>query len=88
MCKITLIVFISCSDLLLAQQWNWAANGGGGGNTDLCNGIATDSKGSAYSVGTVSGTAEFGCATLSPGNLIGGTFVMNSVKKEKPALCH
>ena len=51
-----------------AQQWNWAASAGGGGNVDFCHGIATDSQGNAYWVGTVSGDVDFGCATLSTGN--------------------
>ena len=57
---------------LHAQQWNWAADAGGGGNTDFCYGIATDSQGSAYWVGTVSGSADFGCGTLAPGSTIAG----------------
>lgn len=55
-----------------AQQWNWAADGGGGGNTDFCFAIATDSQGNAYWVGSVSGTADFGCGTLSPGTTVAG----------------
>lgn len=55
-----------------AQQWNWAADAGGGGNVDFCFGIATDSQSNAYWVGSVSGTADFGCGTLSPGNTIAG----------------
>lgn len=53
---------------LHAQQWNWAADAGGGGNVDFCHDIATDSQGNAYWVGTVSGDVDFGCATLSTGN--------------------
>ncbi len=55
-----------------AQQWNWAVDAGGGGNTDFCWDIATDSQGNSYWVGSVSGTADFGCATLNPGNTIAG----------------
>lgn len=55
-----------------AQQWNWASDAGGGGNTDFCFGVATDSQGNAYWVGSVSGTADFGCGTLSPGSTIAG----------------
>lgn len=55
-----------------AQQWNWASDAGGGGNTDFCYGIGTDSQGNAYWVGSVSGTADFGCGTLTPGNTIAG----------------
>ncbi len=57
---------------LHAQQWNWAASAGGGGNTDFCSGIATDSQGNVYWVGSVSGTADFGCGTLTPGSTIAG----------------
>jgi hypothetical protein len=57
---------------LQAQQWNWAASAGGGGNTDFCQGIATDSQGNVYWVGSVSGTADFGCGTLTPGSTIAG----------------
>jgi len=57
---------------LHAQQWNWAASAGGGGNTDFCQGIATDSQGNVYWVGSVSGTANFGCGTLTPGSTIAG----------------
>ena len=46
---------------------------GGGGNTDFCFGIASDSQGNAYWVGSVSGTADFGCATLTPGSTIAGS---------------
>lgn len=35
---------------------------------DFCHGIATDSQGNAYWVGTVSGDVDFGCATLSTGS--------------------
>ncbi len=55
-----------------AQQWNWAADAGGGGNTDFCWTIGTDSQGNAYWAGSVSGTADFGCATLNPGSTIAG----------------
>ena len=57
---------------LRAQRWNWAADAGGGGNTDLCWDIATDSQANAYWVGSVSGTADFGCGTLAPGNTSAG----------------
>lgn len=58
--------------ILHAQQWNWAASAGGGGNSDFCHGIATDSQGNVYWVGSVSGTANFGCGTLTPGSTIAG----------------
>jgi hypothetical protein len=65
-----LLVLLTTS--LNAQQWNWAVDAGGGGNTDLCYDIATDSQGNAYWVGSASGTANFGCATLTPGSTIAG----------------
>jgi len=67
-----LIPFFLLSVHVFAQQWNWAADAGGGGNTDFCYGIATDSQSNAYWVGSVSGTADFGCGTLAPGNTIAG----------------
>ncbi len=64
-----IIIFLFVSWLpSRAQQWNWAASAGGGGNVDFCHGIATDSQGNAYWVGTVSGDVDFGCATLSTGS--------------------
>lgn len=67
-----LFAFLINTSLLHAQQWNWAVDAGGGGNTDFCFGVATDSQGNAYWCGSVSGTAAFGCATLTPGeNVVG-----------------
>ena len=56
---------------LCAQQWNWAVDAGGGGNTDFCWGIATDSQGNAYWAGSISGSADFGCTTISPSAIAG-----------------
>lgn len=68
-----LLVFLSCFfTTVLAQQWNWAIDAGGGGNTDFCYDIATDSQGNAYWVGSVSGTAAFGCATVNAANTVAG----------------
>lgn len=58
--------------LAQGQQWNWAVDAGGGGNTDFCYDIATDSQGNAYWVGSVSGTAAFGCATVNAANTVAG----------------
>lgn len=66
------IFLVLFTTTLQAQQWNWAVDAGGGGNTDLCYGIATDSQGNAYWVGSTSGTADFGCAVLSPGSTVAG----------------
>ena len=54
-----------------AQDWNWAIDAGGTGNTDFCWGIATDSQGNAYWAGSISGTADFGCTTVSPPQIAG-----------------
>lgn len=54
-----------------AQQWNWAVDAGGGGNTDFCWGIATDSQGNAYWAGSISGSADFGCTNISPPAIAG-----------------
>ncbi|MBK6775463.1 MAG: SBBP repeat-containing protein [Flavobacteriales bacterium] len=56
---------------LNAQEWNWAVDAGGGGNTDFCWGIATDSQGNAYWAGSIGSTADFGCTTLSPSAIAG-----------------
>jgi hypothetical protein len=48
-----------------AQQWNWATMAGGGGNTDLCYHIDSDSQGNVYWVGTVSGNVNFSGQTFS-----------------------
>jgi hypothetical protein len=66
---------------LYAQQWNWAASTGGGGNVDFCHGIATDSQGNAYWVGSLAGTVDFGCGTITDGN----SDVMGFVAKRSPA---
>lgn len=70
--RILLALLLSLPITLHAQQWNWAASAGGGGNTDFCQGIATDSEGNVYWVGSVSGTVDFGCGTLTPGNTVAG----------------
>ena len=70
--KITLIVFISYANLILAQQWNWAVSAGDGSNVDQCYGIATDSEGNAYWAGSVRGTSEFGCCTITTGSNTAG----------------
>ncbi|MEZ4739621.1 MAG: SBBP repeat-containing protein [Flavobacteriales bacterium] len=50
-----------------AQVWNWAVSAGDGSNVDQCYGIATDSEGNAYWAGSVRGTSEFGCGTITTG---------------------
>ena len=67
-----LTLVLLCTLHTNAQQWNWAVDAGGGGNTDFCWGIATDSQGNAYWAGSVSGTADFGCGSLTPGTTIAG----------------
>jgi hypothetical protein len=57
---------------LHAQQWNWAVSAGGTSNNDHFLGIASDSEGNLYGVGTVRATADFGCGILAPGNSNGG----------------
>jgi len=64
LCSLLALLFTT----MHAQQWNWAADAGGGGNVDFCYGIATDSQGNAYWVGSASGDVDFGCATLSTGS--------------------
>lgn len=55
-----------------AQQWNWAVSAGDGSNVDFCMGIATDSQGNAYWAGSVRGTSEFGCGTVTTGSNTAG----------------
>ena len=55
-----------------AQQWNWAVSAGDGSNVDQCYGIATDSQGNAYWAGSVRGTSEFGCGTITTGSNTAG----------------
>ncbi len=64
---LALVAFVQ----LHAQDWDWAVDAGGAGNTDFCWGIATDSHGNAYWAGSISGTADFGCSTVSPPQIAG-----------------
>ncbi len=57
---------------LHAQQWNWAVSAGDGSNVDQCYGIATDSQGNVYWAGSVRGTSEFGCGTITTGSNTAG----------------
>jgi hypothetical protein len=75
-----LALLLSLPITLHAQQWNWAASAGGGGNVDFCFGIATDSEGNAYWVGSLSGTVDFGCGTITDGN----SDVMGFIAKRSP----
>lgn len=75
-----LALLLSLPLTLHAQQWNWAASAGGGGNVDFCYGIATDSQGNAYWVGSLAGTVDFGCGTITDGN----SDVMGFIAKRAP----
>lgn len=55
-----------------SQVWNWAVSAGDGSNVDQCYGIATDSEGNAYWAGSVRGTSEFGCGTITTGSNTAG----------------
>ena len=57
---------------LEAQVWNWAVSAGDGSNVHFCLGIATDSQGNAYWAGSVRGTSEFGCGTITTGSNTAG----------------
>lgn len=48
-----------------AQEWTWAVDAGGTGNTDICWDLATDSHGNVYAATSIGGTADFGCGTVS-----------------------
>lgn len=78
--RILLTLLLTLPITLSAQQWNWAASAGGGGNVDFCFGIATDSQGNAYWVGSLSGTVDFGCGTITDGN----SDVMGFIAKRSP----
>jgi len=56
---------------VIAQQWNWATMAGGGGNTDQCYHIASDSQGNVYWVGTVSGNVNFSGQSFSTPSIWG-----------------
>lgn len=67
-----LTLLLSLPLTLHAQQWNWAVSAGAGSNVDQCYGIATDSQGNAYWAGSVRGTSEFGCGTITTGSNTAG----------------
>ena len=75
-----LALLLSLPLTLHAQQWNWAASAGAGSNVDFCHGIATDSQGNAYWVGSLAGTVDFGCGTITDGN----SDVMGFIAKRAP----
>ena len=66
------MVFLLLCLSMQAQQWNWAVSAGDGSNVDQCYGIATDSQGNAYWVGSVRGTSQFGCGTITTGSNTAG----------------
>lgn len=69
---VLLLLSILQLDGLFAQQWNWAVSAGDGSNVDQCYGIATDSEGNTYWAGSVRGTSEFGCGTITTGSNTAG----------------
>ena len=71
LCVLLLLFVIQLEDLS-AQQWNWAVSAGDGSNVDQCYGIATDSQGNVYWAGSVRGTSEFGCGTVTTGSNTAG----------------
>ncbi|MEZ4756782.1 MAG: hypothetical protein R2817_08140 [Flavobacteriales bacterium] len=75
-----LALLLSLPLTLHAQQWNWAASAGAGSNVDLCHDIATDSEGNAYWVGSLAGTVDFGCGSITDGN----SDVMGFIAKRAP----
>ncbi|MFZ1331046.1 MAG: SBBP repeat-containing protein [Flavobacteriales bacterium] len=70
--KFTLLILILSTNVMIAQQWNWAVSAGDGSNVDQCYGIATDSEGNVYWAGSVRGTSEFGCGTITTGSNTAG----------------
>lgn len=75
-----IFVLVVLEGVVHAQQWNWGADAGGGGNVDFCYGIGTDSEGNAYWVGSASGDVDFGCGTLSTG----GSDILGFLAKRSP----
>ncbi len=67
-----LLPLVLFSFALHAQQWNWAVSAGDGSNVDQCYGIATDSQGNVYWAGSVRGTSQFGCGTITTGSNTAG----------------
>jgi len=65
-------LFALSTATLHAQQWNWAVSAGDGSNVDQCWGIATDSQGNAFWAGSVRGTSQFGCGTITTGSNTAG----------------
>ncbi len=70
--SIALLVVLFAAQWMHAQEWNWAVSAGDGSNVDQCYGIATDSQGNAYWAGSVRGTSEFGCGTITTGSNTAG----------------
>lgn len=73
---VPIILFILSSN---AQQWNWAVSAGDGSNVDQCYGIATDSQGNVYWAGSVRGTSQFGCGTITTGSNTAGVLAKYDV---------
>ncbi len=80
--SVILFLILLITTPLHAQQWNWAVSAGGTSNNDHFLGIASDSQGNVYGVGTVRATADFGCETLAPGNSNGGFLAKYSASGE------
>ncbi|MBL8000945.1 MAG: SBBP repeat-containing protein [Flavobacteriales bacterium] len=78
--RIIAFLFALFASTLHAQQWDWAASAGEGSNVDFCNGIATDSQGNVYWVGSLAGTVDLGCGTISDGS----SDVMGFIAKRGP----
>ena len=66
----TLILSAIVSSRLSAQSWQWA-NGAGGPGNDLVGGIAVDSAGNTYVVGTFERNIAFNATTFANGQNIG-----------------
>lgn len=70
--QLLLVLTIATFTRVGAQQWNWAVSAGDGSNVDQCYGIATDSQGNVYWAGSVRGTSQFGCGTITTGSNTAG----------------
>ncbi len=70
--RILTLLFVLITASVHGQRWNWAVSAGDGSNVDQCYGIATDSQGNVYWAGSVRGTSQFGCGTITTGSNTAG----------------
>jgi hypothetical protein len=67
---LTILILAALPTCLDAQSWQWA-NGAGGSGNDLVGGVAVDSAGNTYVVGTFERNIAFNSTTFADGENIG-----------------